>query len=449
MTEKRKVLYGVHTTAALENFPLSGRSFNKLLGRAYGKVKLACAQTNYELKYIPPDKYTAIEKACQDLISGNLDEHLVVDALQGGAGTATNFNINEVLANRALQLLKKDIFEYQYIDPQADINLHQSTNDTYPTALKVAALDGLALLEKELIILLESFQQKEKLYAHIVKTGRTQLRDAVLTTMGRTMSAYAEAISRDRWRIYKSMERIRIINLGGTAIGTGLGAPKKYIFMVTERLKAITGLPLSRAENMIDCTQNCDVFAEVSGLLKTCSVNLYKICQDFRLMASGPDAGLNELVLKRRQMGSTIMAGKINPVIPEAVIQCAMQIDGNDYIITRACADGNLELNAFMPVIADKLLDSIMLLSQAVKVMSRFVSEDISINEKACELHVHNSTAAANSFVKELGYSAVQNILIQVESGKISLRDAILSAGVSADRYNELISAEAVTRLGD
>lgn len=447
--EKQVFLYGSDTAHALDNFPLSGRVFNRSLGHAYGQVKLACLRTNYELKYISQEKFIALEKACLELIAGKLDQHLVVDALQGGAGTATNFNINEVIANRALQLSGRQPGDYQYIHPLDDVNLHQSTNDTYPTALKVAASGGLIRLEESLIALLNAFQEKEHEYSQIVKTGRTQLRDAVLTTMGRTMSAFAEAISRDRWRIYKSLERIRIVNLGGTAIGTGLGAPKQYIFQVTGQLKSITGFALARAENMVDCTQNLDVFAEVSGFLRTCAVNLYKINQDIRLMASGPHSGFNELILKKRQMGSTIMAGKVNPVIPEAVIQCSMLIDGNDSIISRACGEGNLELNAFLPLIADKFLESIEVLNAAITAMERFIRNDLTVNEEKCLQQVENTTALASGFIKELGYTKVEEILIRSEREKISLKDAIIEAGVSEERYRELTSARAVVRLGD
>ncbi len=449
MTNSNHKLYGHLSREAINNFPLSGRPFNKDLAHAYGMVKLACLRTNYELGYFSEKKFKAIESACLELINGELDQHLVVDALQGGAGTATNCNINEVLANRALQLMGRDPGDYNQIAPLNDINLHQSTNDTYPTALKVAALTGLLQLEKALISLQTAFQQKEREYSHIVKTGRTQLRDAVLTTMGRTMAAFAEAIGRDRWRIYKSGERIRIINLGGTAIGTGLGAPRDYIFKVTEQLKNISGLSIARAENMIDCTQNCDSFAEVSGFLKTCSVNLYKICQDFRLMASGPTGGLNELSLKKRQLGSTIMANKVNPVIPEAIIQCAMLVDGNDVVICRACAEGNLELNAFLPLIAEKILENISVLTAAVTILEDFVQNDISVNEGVCRQQSENSTALACAFINKLGYSQLEKVIKLAEAENIPLKDALLSAGINEGDYQKLTTAESVTRLGE
>ena len=261
------------------------------------RFKLACAQTNRELGCWPEEKAQAIGRACQELMEGQLDAHILVDALQGGAGTSTNMNVNEVLANRALQLLDKPLGDYAAISPLEDINLHQSTNDTYPTALKVAAIQQLRQLEREVVALLEAFQAQEKKLAHVVKIGRTQLQDAALTTMGREMSAYADAFARDRWRIYKCEERLRVVNLGGTAIGTGLAAPRQYIFKVVEKLRTITGLGLARAENLIDATQNVDVFVEVSGILKALAINLLKVSGDLRFLSSGPDAGIGEIRL--------------------------------------------------------------------------------------------------------------------------------------------------------
>ena len=257
-------LWGIHTARAVENFPISGNNIHPELIKAFGEVKLACAQINNQLGFWDePEKVEAIEKACAEMSRGLLNEHIMVDALQGGAGTSTNMNVNEVIANRTLQILGKPMGNYEVISPLDDINLHQSTNDTYPTALKVAAIRLLRELEQSVLDLQEAFQQKEREFAHIVKIGRTQLQDAVLTTLGREMSAYAEAFNRDRWRIYKCEERLRVVNLGGTAIGTGLGAPKQFIFRVVDRLRENTSIGLARNENLIDGTQNVDVSVEV------------------------------------------------------------------------------------------------------------------------------------------------------------------------------------------
>ena len=261
-------LYGIHTLRALENFPLAGRPVHPELVCAFGQVKLACAQANRRLGswQDDPEKADAIERACREMGEGLLTGHVLVDLLQGGAGTSSNMNVNEVLANRALEILGEERGSYGRVSPLDDINLHQSTNDTYPTALKLAAIRRLRVLESKIVSLQEEFQILEKRFAHVVKVGRTQLQDAVLTTLGREMSAYAEALNRDRWRIYKCEERLRVINLGGTAIGTGLSAPRDFIFTVTDILRANTSIGFARAENLIDNTQNADVFVEVSGM---------------------------------------------------------------------------------------------------------------------------------------------------------------------------------------
>ena len=442
-------LYGIHTQRAIENFPLACRAVNSALIHAYGAVKSACARTNHELGSWEPAKAEAIEAACAEMMEGLLDEHIVVDALQGGAGTSTNLNVSEVLANRALQIIDKPLGDYQAINPIEDINLHQSTNDTYPTALKVAAIQRLRDLEREVVGLLEAFQSQEKAMAHIVKVGRTELQDAVLTTLGRTMSAYADALARDRWRIYKCEERLRRINLGGTAIGTGLSAPRKYIFRVVEHLRDITGIGLARAENLVEATQNADVFVEVSGILKACAVNLLKTATDLRLMSSGPSAGFGEIILPERQAGSSIMPGKVNPVIPEAVSQAAMAVMANDQAIAQACAAGNLELNAFMPLIADSLLGSIDLLIGSCSIFRKFCVEGIKANEERCRDHVNDTTATVTALVEVIGYKAAQEIGSAAQSQNKSVRKIVLERGLmSEDKFEQLVSPESVTRLG-
>ena len=442
-------LHGIHTERAIENFALSHRRVNAGLIHAYGAVKLACARTNRELGFFADDKARVIEAACQEMIEGLLDAHIVVDALQGGAGTSTNMNVNEVLANRALQLLGKPLGGYEAVSPMADLNLHQSTNDTYPTALKVAAIKKLRELEREVVALLEEFQRKEKATAHVVKIDRTQMQDAVLTTLGREMAAYAEAFARDRWRIYKCEERLRVVNLGGTAIGTGLSAPRQYIFRAVEHLRDITGFGLARAENLVECTQNCDVFVEVSGILKACASNLLKIAGDLRLLSSGPDAGIGEIVLPPRQAGSSIMPGKINPVIPEAVSQAAMQVMANDQAIAQACSMGSLELNPFLPLIADSLLGSLDLLSNACSIFRRLCVEGLQGNEARCRANVEASTASVTALVEKLGYEEAQQIaLAAVREGK-TVRQIVVERGiVTAEEFDYLTSPEAVTRLG-
>ena len=442
-------LYGIHTARAMKNFSLAGHPVHPALIQAYGAVKLAAAETNHAIGCWIEPQYNAIAAACREMMNGSLTAEIRVDALQGGAGTATNMNVNEVLANRALQTLGYPCGDYAVVSPLDDINRHQSTNDTFPTALKLAAITQLRALEQALVALLTAFQKKEKAFAAVVKVGRTQLQDAVLTTMGRSMSAYAEAIGRDRWRIHKCEERLRVVNLGGTAIGTGLAAPRPYIFGVVERLKAITGIGFSRAENMVECTQNADAFAEVSGMLNTCAANLVKIGQDLRLMSSGPAAGLGELKLPAVQAGSSIMPGKVNPVIPEAVIQAGLVVSANHVAITQAVSMGNLELNAFLPLIADRLLNSLDLLTGAVTVLHTHCIEGLAVNTEACRAHLDGATATVTALVDRLGYDVAGDIANAVRETGRSAREIVLERDLlDAETFDRLVSAAAVMQLG-
>lgn len=443
-------LWGIHTQRANENFPLSGKAVHPELVKAYGAVKLACFQTNRQLGFFDDtEKAGAIEAACHEMAEGLLTRHIVVDALQGGAGTSTNMNVNEVIANRALEIAGKIKGDYAFISPLDDINLHQSTNDTYPTALKVASVLMIRRLEQAVLALQEAFQLKEKEFAHVVKIGRTQLQDAVLTTLGREMGAYAEAFNRDRWRFSKCEERLRVVNLGGTAIGSGVGAPRQYIFRVVENLRGITGIGLARAENMIDNTQNADVFVEVSGILKAFAVSLLKVSNDLRLMSSGPDAGLAEIFLPEKQAGSSIMPGKVNPVIPEACAQAAMMVMGNDLVIAHAASAGNLELNPFMPLIANTLLDSLDLLTNAATILRVHCVQDLVANEEHCRKNILNSTALITAVIPVIGYEKASEIVKVARAKQVSVREVLLDSGVMNEQtLDELIRPEVVSKLG-
>lgn len=444
-------LWGIHTERAVENFPVTGQKIFSELIHAYGEVKLACAQTNNKLGYWnSEEKASAIEQACTEMCNGRLDEYIVADALQGGAGTSTNMNVNEVIANRALQLLDEKPGNYKLVSPLDDINLHQSTNDTYPTALKIAAIRLLRELEQKVLELQEAFQKKEKEFADIVKIGRTQLQDAVLTTLGREMSAYAEAFNRDRWRIYKCEERLRVVNLGGTAIGTGLGAPRQFIFQVVDRLRENTNIGLARSENLIDGTQNTDVFVEVSGILKAHASNLLKISNDLRLLSSGPDAGFGEINLPQKQAGSSIMPGKINPVIPEAVAQAAIKVSGNDQIIFQSCGSGNLELNQFFPLIANALLENLIILKNTCEIFNKHCVLGITANKEVCLKNIENSTATLTALIPKIGYEKASEIASFSKQNHLSVKDSILKSGLlSLSEFEEMISPEAVCKLGN
>jgi aspartate ammonia-lyase len=443
-------LYGIHTQRAIENFPLSGRMINRSLIHAFGLVKLACARANHGLGWCQQeDRFSAIEAACLELAEGQLDRHIVVDALQGGAGTSTNMNVNEVLANRALQMLQRPLGDYRTVHPLHDINLHQSTNDVYPTALRIAAIQQLRRLEPAVTSLVDAFQRKEHEFAHVVKVGRTQLQDAVLTTLGREMGAYAEAFARDRWRIYKCEERLRVVNLGGTAIGTGLGATRQYIFAVIDCLQQATGLGLARAENLIEATQNTDAFVEVSGIIRALASNLLKISNDLRLLSSGPSAGLAEIRLPPRQAGSSVMPGKVNPVIPEAVGQAALTISANDQAIMNACSLGNLELNQFLPLVADCLLANLDLAHNACRIFQSLCVDGISACEERCRHSVDTATASVTAFVNLLGYENAEIVARTACEEKKSIKQVILEKGLlSEEQYEQMLAPEAVTRLG-
>jgi aspartate ammonia-lyase len=320
-------LWGIHTARAMENFPIPGHSVNPRLLKAYAQVKKACALANKELGFIPTDKADKIIEACS-----LPPAPCPLPALQGGAGTSTNMLVNEVIGNIAKA------------HPIEEVNLHQSTNDTYPTALKVAAIGGVRELSEAFASLQGTFQTLEKTWANLPILGKTELMDAVPLTLGAQFASFAEAFARDRWRTFKCEERLRTVNLGGTAIGTGLTAPRSYIFLVVEKLREVTGLGLSRAENMIEATANADCFVEVSGILNAAAVNLIKVSDDLRRLAM-----LGEIKLPAVQAGSSIMPGKVNPVILESVIQIGIKVKANNNIVADCASRGSLQICEFMP----------------------------------------------------------------------------------------------------
>ncbi len=441
-------LWGIHTERANANFLIAERPINASLIHAFGMVKLACAEINEELGFLDSAKSANIKSACSAMINGKLDKYIIVDALQGGAGTSTNMNVNEVIANSAILKMNGELGDYSLIHPIEDINLHQSTNDTYPTALKIASINKIRDLEKNIVTLVESCQKKEKEYADVVKIARTQMQDAVLTTMGRSFAAFADAFSRDRWRIYKCEERMRVINLGGTAIGTGLSAPRQYIFKVSERIKQISGIGLARAENLVDATQNCDEFVEVSGILKAMASNLLKIANDIRIMSSGPTAGIGEISLSAKQAGSSIMPSKVNPVIPETVIQAAIKVISNDSALTTAVSMGNLELNAFMPLIADTLLESLDLLNNASLIFAKCINE-LSVNRKKCSENVNASTATLTALIAKIGYKEAEEISCEARKTDKTVREIILDKNIlTEEEFNKITGPETVMQLG-
>jgi aspartate ammonia-lyase len=441
---------GIHTFRANGNFNIAERPVHKSLIKAYGIVKLACAKTNNSLGYFSDSRiYSAIEQACREMADGMFCDEVTIDALQGGAGTSTNMCINEVIANRALEIIGARHGDYGTISPLNHINKHQSTNDTYPTALRLAAINRLHALENAVVALQEAFQAKEKEFADIVKVGRTQMQDAMLITLGREIGAYSEALSRDRWRLYKCEERLRVVNLGGTAIGIGASAPRDYIFRVVETLRELTGIGFARAENLIEATQNNDVFVEVSGMLKALAVNLIKISSDLRFLSSGPKAGIGEIHLPPRQAGSSIMPGKVNPVIPESVQQAGMLVLGLDSVIANACASGNLELNPFLPLVAYCLLDEIDLLTRACVSLKEKCVDGLTADGARCIELVEKSGAAAGALLQVMSYEKAAEIAAQAVKENKSIREIVISNGLMTQaEFDEITSPEAVCRLG-
>jgi aspartate ammonia-lyase len=418
-------LYGVHTARARDNFDVSRRNVSLYLIYAIVKIKKSAALTHKKLT--GDAKFDAISAACDRVLNGEFDAHFVTDALQGGAGTSANMNVNEVLANIALLEMGKNAAEYHIIHPIDDINRGQSTNDVYPTALRIAAIELLRALSERCAKLQETLQRKENEYADIAKLGRTELMDAVPTTLGAEFGAYAQAISRDRWRLYKVEERLRQINLGGAMIGHADGSDRRYQFMVIEELRELTGMGLARAEYPMDLTQNNDVFVEVSGLLKAFAVNLMKISNDFRLMSSGPFGGFGEVTLAAVQAGSSVFPGKVNPVIPEMVMQASMRVMANDSAITAAAAHGEFELNAFLPLIADSLLESLSLLTRAAPIFQACV-ETLTPNIRRCGEILENSCAFALSYVPKLGYDRVGALVSKYGNNPARLRTELENA---------------------
>lgn len=406
-----EALYGINTARAMENFDLGQRTMNRNLIRAMVTVKKAAAITYRDKRLRDAEKENAIIAACDKVLSGGYWDSFPVQALQGGAGTSANMNVNEVLANLALRELGRQPGEYQVIHPLDDVNRGQSTNDVYPTALRIAAIGQLRDLSEECARLQTALQEKENAWKGVKKLGRTELMDAVPVTLGEEFGAYAQAIARDRWRLYKVEERLRQVNLGGTAVGLSGGAERKYRFGVVEELRRLTGYGLAAAEYPMDLTQNNDVFVEVSGLVKAMAVNLMKIANDLRLMNSGPHGGLGEVRLKELQQGSSIMPGKVNPVIPEMTMQCAMRVIANDTAITMAAAHGEFELNAFFPLIADSLLESLELMTRAARLFREKCIEPLKPDAEGCARNLHGTYAYAASYISALGYDRVSRVV--------------------------------------
>lgn len=398
--------WGVHTMRAVENYPITGLKLSNYadLIKAIAMVKLACAKANLELGVLDQRKAGAILRACDELIHGKLHKEFVVDVVQGGAGTSTNMNANEVIANRGLEILGHAKGEYEYLHPNDHVNASQSTNDVYPTAVRLALCFAIDRLLKNMAGLRGAFEAKSKEFEQILKIGRTQLQDAVPMTLGQEFSTFSVMLGEDELRLGEARALITEVNLGATAIGTGINTDSRYADLAIKYLREESGYPLVRAANLIEATQDCGAFVQLSGVLKRIAVKLSKTCNDLRLLSSGPQAGFNEIKLPARAAGSSIMPGKVNPVIPEVVNQIAFEVIGNDMTVTMAAEAGQLQLNAFEPVMGWSLFKSINHLAAGCHTLQINCIEGITANIEVLAERVRTSVTVVTALVPVIGY---------------------------------------------
>ena len=410
MEVPEEAYYGVQTLRAKENFAITGNKMHPVFIKELAKVKKACAITNRNAGSLELELAEAIIRACDEVIRGRFAEEFIVDAIQGGAGTSANMNMNEVLANRANELLGGRKGDYSRIHPNDHVNMAQSTNDVIPTAGKLTVLELLKPLVRELGRLEMELNIKAEEFDDVIKMGRTQLQDAVPMRLGQTFRGYASMVSRDKKRIEDSYKEMYTVNLGGTPIGTAINVPDSYLYNIVPNLSKVSGYPLKQAENLFDATENLDGFVAVSGVLKACAVDLSKMCNDLRLLSSGPRTGFGEINLPAKQNGSSIMPGKVNPVIPEVVSQVAFHVVGHDMTITMAAEAGQMELNAFEPVVFYNLFDSITTLKEAVETLVDNCIKGITANRERCKELMESSVGIVTALCPYIGYKKSADI---------------------------------------
>lgn len=443
------VYYGVQSLRAAENFRITGLAMHPEMINSLAYIKKAAAITNCETGILEKRKARAIVRACDEIIGGKLHEYFIVDPIQGGAGTSLNMNANEVIANRAIELLGGQKGEYALIHPNDHVNCGQSTNDVIPTAGKMTALRLLGVLKGELSRLHEAFLEKAEEFDHVIKMGRTQMQDAVPIRLGQEFQAYADAVLRDIRRMEKAMDEMRVLNMGGTAIGTGINADEAYLRRIVPKLSEVSGVEFVQAFDLIDATQNLDPFVAVSGAVKACAVTLSKISNDLRLMSSGPRAGFGEINLPARQNGSSIMPGKVNPVIPEVVNQVAFHVIGNDLTITMAAEAGQLELNAFEPVVFYCLFQSVDTLAYAVRTFVDNCVKGITANETRCRFLVESSVGIITAICPHVGYQKSAEIAKRALQTGETVRSLILKEGLlTEEELEEILSPAGMTEPG-
>ena len=436
----RDAYYGVQSLRAVENFRISGKRAHEELIRSVAEVKKASAITNRDVGVIRPEIANAMVAACDEIIAGKLADSFVVDAIQGGAGTSLNMNANEVISNRAIELLGGVKGDYSIVHPNDHANCAQSTNDVIPTAGRIAAIRLLDKASVALSELKEAFRYKAEELGSVIKMGRTEMQDAVPISFRQVFSAYAAAIDRDIRRFASAIEELSTVNMGATAIGTGINAEPAYIEKIVPTLSDVTGLDLTQSADLVDGTQNLDSFVYASGIIKSAAVSLSKIANDLRLMSSGPRAGFNEINLPAMQNGSSIMPGKVNPVIPEVVNQIAFKVIGNDTTVTMAAEAGQLELNAFEPIILYSLFESLDTLTNGVRVFTEKCIKGITVNTEICRAEVERSTGIVTVLCPHIGYTKSASIAKRALRENRTVREIILEDGIiPEDKIDEVL----------
>ncbi|WP_423595912.1 aspartate ammonia-lyase [Roseateles sp. MS654] len=441
--------YGIHTLRAVENFPITGIPVSVYpdLVNALAAIKQAAARTNRELGLLSPALADAIDRACDLVRQGRAHDQFVVDVIQGGAGTSTNMNANEVIANLALELLGHEQGHYAALHPNEHVNMSQSTNDVYPTALKVAGYVGVQRLIGAMEVLRAAFDEKAKEFADVLKMGRTQLQDAVPMTVGQEFSTYVVMLDEDIQRLREASQLILEINLGATAIGTGINAHPDYACKVRDHLARITGIEVLTAPNLVEATQDCGAFVQLSGVLKRVAIKVSKVCNDLRLLSSGPRAGLGEINLPPMQAGSSIMPGKVNPVIPEVVNQVAFEVIGNDLTISFAAEAGQLQLNAFEPIIAHSLFKSVGHLRAALLTLAERCVRGITVNREALRHSVQHSIGLVTALNPYIGYVNATLIAQEALLTGASVYDLVVAKGLlSTDQLDQILQPEVLTQ---
>ena len=443
------VYYGVQSLRAAENFHITGLNMHPEIINSLAYIKKAAAITNCEAGLLDKKIAQAIVKACDEILGGKLHEDFIVDPIQGGAGTSLNMNANEVIANRANEILGGKKGDYSIVNPNDHVNCGQSTNDVIPTAGKMTSLRLLKNLKKELMRLHTALEKKAEEFDGVIKMGRTQLQDAVPIRLGQEFKAYSVAVLRDIRRMDKAMDEMRTLNMGGTAVGTGLNADEAYLRRIVPNLSEISDMELVQAYDLIDSTQNLDPFVAVSGAVKACAVTLSKIANDLRLRSSGPRAGFGEINLPAKQNGSSIMPGKVNPVIPEVVNQVAFNVIGNDVTITMAAEAGQLELNAFEPIIFYCLFQSIDTLGYAVQTFVDNCVTGITANETRCRYFVENSVGIITAICPYVGYQKAAEIAKEAIKTGESVKKLIIEQGIlTEEQMDEILDPVQMTEPG-